>query len=162
MQNNLYNTQGKGGKKACFCFMHVSWEESDDCCVPVVMTSRPPWKVSSSKWCSSLSAKITSTFALLKYILVMDVWKMTVERREEEVPVEEQALCTWTADRLSSIWRQRNDITECVLEKSRFKAENAVVIVWMFAQQWFIGGLNTFKEDHRGSYIMLDYFLGEI
>lgn len=54
---------------------------------------------------------------------------MTVERREEEVPVEEQALCTWTADRLSSIWRQRNDITECVLEKSRFKAENAVVIV---------------------------------
>lgn len=75
------------------------------------MTSRPPWKVSSSKWCSSLSAKIKSTCALLKYIFAMEVWKMTVERREVEVPTDEQALCTLSIDRLSSIWRHKNDIS---------------------------------------------------
>ena len=44
-----------------------------------------------------------------KYIWAMEVWKMTVDRREVEVPIEEHALCTLSADRLLSICRQRSD-----------------------------------------------------
>lgn len=48
--------------------------------------------------------KTTSTFALLKYMVAMETWKLRVEGREEELPAE-QALCTASADRPSSIWR---------------------------------------------------------
>lgn len=49
--------------------------------------------------------KIVSTFALLRYMVAMEVEKLMEERKDEEVP--EQAASTSAAHRLLSIWKQR-------------------------------------------------------
>ena len=69
--------------------------------IPAVMTFRPPWKFSLSKWTLSSRACLKSTMALLRYMLVMAVWNMTVERNVD--PLVEHARCTSELVKLSSI-----------------------------------------------------------
>ena len=99
--------------------------------IPAVMTSRPPWNSSSSKWTLSSSASTTSIAALLRYMLVMAVWNMTVERSVD--PLVEHARCTSELVKLSSIWGAPQPQTE---EWVNYELRSGKTINWGVGKLW--------------------------